>query len=173
MDVMSSSVTITSIEGHNYGLKDKCETNEAARKWICYISDIRAVLHVLTRKILIQDNARGLKSADLKKYIESLGVIFFSAYEQHQNGLAESLLNSIMLLNRTQMAESGPGSKGRALVNANDARNVIYHDSDSINTTPHYLIHGEPKSLSKFRAFWCLVYPYLTEDCHKRGKHKP
>ena len=59
MDIMSSSVT--SIEGYThalkiahdasmylwiYGLIDKSEANDAARKWICELSQLRAQ-HVL------------------------------------------------------------------------------------------------------------------------------
>ena len=56
-------------------------------------------------QVLMQANAGELKSADIKEFIESLGVknYFSLAYEQHQNGLAEPSINSIMLLNRTQM----------------------------------------------------------------------
>ena len=52
-------------------------------------------------QILVRDNAGELKSADLMQYIESLGAknYFSMAYEQHQNGQAESSINSIMLLN--------------------------------------------------------------------------
>ena len=64
----------------------------------CDISGIRAQ-HVL--QILIRDNAWELKSANLKEYIEFLVVknYFSVSYEQHQNGPAESSINSIMLLN--------------------------------------------------------------------------
>ena len=66
------------------------------------ISQLKA-RHVLQK--LIRDQAGGLKSANLKEYIESPGVknYFVVANEQHQNGPAQSLINSIMLLNRTQM----------------------------------------------------------------------
>ena len=87
------------------------------------------------------------------------------AYEQYQNGPAESSINSIMLLNRTQMIESGllGGFWFQALVTSNgsakDERNVAYHYQ--IKTTPYYFMHGEPKNLSKFWAFGCREYPYL------------
>ena len=59
--------------------------------------------------VLIRDQAREMKNADLKECIESLSVQnnFLVAYGQYQNGPAESSINSIMLLNRTQMVESG------------------------------------------------------------------
>ena len=51
-------------------------------------------------QILILDKSVELESADLKAYIESLGVQDYLsvAYEQYQNGLAESSINSIMLM---------------------------------------------------------------------------
>ena len=63
--------------------------------------------HVL--QILKQDQAGEVKGADLKEHIESPGVqnYFSVAYEQYQNGPAESSINSITLLNRTQIVESG------------------------------------------------------------------
>ena len=98
---------------------------------------------------------------------------FSVAYEQYQNGPAESSIHSLSLLSRTQMVESGLMVKFwyRALVNAKDTRNVTYHDH--IKTTPHYFIHREPKNLSKFRAFECRTYPYLNEDRQEKGKHIP
>ena len=92
-------------------------------------------------QILIRNNSGELKSSDLKAYyIEALGVqdYFSRAYVQHQNGPAESSINSIMLLNRlgTQMVESGlaRGFWYRGLAHAKDVRNVTY---DLIKTTPH------------------------------------
>ena len=155
-----------------YGLKEKSDANAAARKWICDIANIRA-RHVL--QILIRVNAGELKSADLNTYMESVDVknYFSVAYEQYQNGPAESSINSLVTLNRTQIVESGLMGKFwyRALVNAKDTRNVTHHDR--IKTTPHYFIHREPKNLSKFRAFECRTYPYLNEDRQEKGKHIP
>ena len=80
----------------------------------------------------------------------------------------------ISSLNQTQMVESGlmGGFWYRALVDAKDTRNVTYHDQ--IKTTPYHFIHGEPKNLSKFRAFGCRTQtPYLKEDRQEKGKHIP
>ena len=95
--------------------------------------------------------------------------LFSVAYEQCQAGPAESSIDSIMILNRTQMVESGllDGFWYRALVNAKDARNVTDHDR--IKTTPYYFMHGEPKNLSKFRAFGCRACQYLNEDCREEA----
>jgi len=50
----------------------------------------------------------------------------------------------------------------RALAHAKDARSATYHDR--IKATPHYFINGEPKNLSKFRAFGRRAYPNLNDD---------
>jgi hypothetical protein len=50
-----------------------------------------------------------LKSTDLTDHLESLGFknYYSAAYEQWQNGLAESSIKSLNLLVRPQMVESG------------------------------------------------------------------
>ena len=109
-----------SIEGNNYAL---VITDDASM----YRANIRA-RYVL--QIPIRDNAGELRSADLNTFIESLGVknYFSVAYEQYQNGPAESSIHSLSLLSRTQMVESGLMGKFwyRALVNAKDTRNATY-----------------------------------------------
>jgi hypothetical protein len=89
-----------------YGLKTKDDSNAAIRKWVSDIVEIR-IRHPL--QIVIRDNAGELKSKDLIEFIEGLGSknYYSVSYEQWQNGLAESSINSLMLLSRTQMAESG------------------------------------------------------------------
>ena len=79
----------------------------------------------------------------------------------------------LMILNRTQMVESGLMGKFwyRAVVNAKDTRNATYYDC--LKTTPHLFIHGDPKHLSKFRAFGCRSYPDLHENRREKGKHIP
>ena len=112
IDTMSSLVI--SIEGHDYaliitddasmfrwvyGLKTKDEANAAVRKWVGDVVEIR-IRNPL--QIVIRDNAGELKSKSLKEFIESLGSknYYSVAYEQWQNGLAESSINSLMLLTR-------------------------------------------------------------------------
>ena len=49
----------------------------------------------------------------MEDYIETIGAkdYFSVAYEQWQNGLAESSIGLLMLLTRSQMAESGMGGR--------------------------------------------------------------
>ena len=76
------------------------------------LSNIRAP-HVL--QILIRDNARELKSADLNAYVESLGVKDYFSVAYDQNEPAESTINSLMIEPNTK----GPvGINGRILVSS-------------------------------------------------------
>ena len=185
MDIMTSSVT--SIEGYDYalvitddasmyrwayGLKTRDEANAMVRRWISDIADIRD-RHRL--EIIIRDNASELRSKDLTDYLEGLGMknYFSAAYEQWQNGLAESSIKSLNLLVRPQMVESGMTGMFwfRALITSKDARNATYHER--IKTTPHMLVFGQPKNLSKFRAFGCRAYVTLHKDRRPPGKLTP
>ena len=185
IDIMSSSTT--SIEGFDhalvvtddasmyrwaYGLKTKDEANAAVRKWISDIVDIRD-RHPL--EVIIRDNAGELRSKDINDHIVSLGFknYFSVAYEQWQNGLSESSIKSLGLLVRPQMAESGMAGRFwfRALISARDGRNVTYHER--IKTTPHKMIFGESKNVSRFRAFGCRAYMFLNEERRGPGKLAP
>ena len=113
------------------------------------------------------------------QHIESLGVknYFLVAYEQYQNGPAESMIDSLMILIWTQMVESGLMGDlwYQALVKLSMSMLRIREIPtlhDCIKTTPHYFIHGEPKNLSKLRAFGCRAYPYLNEDRREKGNSK-
>ena len=71
------------------------------------------------------------------------------------------------------MAESGLAGRFwfRALVSSRDARNVTYHER--IKTTPHMLVFGQPKNVSRFRAFGCRPYMTLNEERRGPGKLAP
>ncbi len=110
-----------------------------------------------------------MKSADLTDHLESLGFknYYSAAYEKWQNGLAESSIKSLNLLVSLQMVESGTGMFG--LRTAKDARNATYHEH--IKTTPHMLVYGQPKNLSKFREFRCSAFMTLHKDRRGPGKN--
>ena len=185
IDIASSSVK--SFEGYDYalivtddatmyrwayGLKTKDDSNAAIRKWVSDIVEIR-IRHPL--QIVIRDNAGELKSKDLIEFIEGLGSknYYSVSYEQWQNGLAESSINSLMLLSRTQMAESGLTGKFwfRALITSVDARNATYHAR--IKTSLYKAIYDKTQNLSKFRALGCRAYMYLNDERRPPGKHVP
>ena len=185
MDLLSGGVT--SLEGYNhaivitddatmfrwvYGLKTKDEANAMIRKWVSDISDI-SEQHPI--KMIIRDNAGEFRSKDINEFVESIGAknYFSIAYEQWQNGLAESSINSLMTLARAQLAESGLSGRFwfRALSCSTDARNATYHERTK--TTPFRAIYGRKQNLSKFRAFGCRAYLYLNEERRPAGKYHP
>jgi hypothetical protein len=110
---------------------------------------------------------------DLTDHLESLGFkIYYSvAYEQLQNGLAESPIKLLNLLVRPQMVESRMTGMFwfRALITAKDARNATYHEH--IKTMQHMLVYGQPKNLSKFRTFGCSAFMTLDKDRLGPGKY--
>ncbi len=121
MDSFPSSVP--SIEGYNhavvfvdcnsgyrwlYGMKLKSDMLGVVKKWYSDIADIR-LKHKLT--VVMRDNAGEHKSQAIVDFFESVGVknYYSTSYEQWQNGLAEAAINSIMMISRTVMVESGLG----------------------------------------------------------------
>ena len=81
---------------------------KVVKKWYCdsVIVDLRQK-HKLV--IFMRDNSGENKSHEMIEFFESLGVdnYFSAANEKWQNGLQESAINSIMMLSRTIMTESG------------------------------------------------------------------
>ena len=69
------------------------------------------------------------------------------------------------------MAESGLGGRFwfRAAMAGKDARNAIY--AERLKTSPHQAMYGEPKDVSRFRAFGCKAFVYLCKDRRQNGKH--
>jgi transposase InsO family protein len=57
----------------------------------------------------MRDNASEYKSEEMMQFLESKGIRsqFSTPKEQWQNGAAESTIQSIMMIARTMMAESG------------------------------------------------------------------
>ena len=57
------------------------------------------------------------------------------------------------------------------MIAAKDARNATYHAR--IKTTPHQMVFGKPKDVSKFRGFGCEAFLYLNKERRELGKHIP
>ena len=148
MDSFSSSVT--SIEGYNhavvfvdcnsgyrwlYGMKLKSNMSRIVKKWYSDIADLRQ-MHTLL--VVMRDNAGENKSQEIIEFFESVGVknYFSTAREQWQNGLTKAAINSIMMISRTVMVESGLGGRFwfKSALAAIDARNATY--KERIGTTP-------------------------------------
>jgi hypothetical protein len=185
MDSFSSSVT--SIEGYNhavvfadchtgyrwvYGMKVKSDIVKVVKKWYSDIADLRQK-HTLV--VVMRDNAGENKSHELIEFFESVGVknYFSTSTEQWQDGLAEAAINSIMMLSRAIMAESGLGGRFwfKSAVAGCDARNSTY--KERIGTTPWRIMHGEKRDVSRFRAFGCRAWVHLNSERRDKGKHTP
>jgi hypothetical protein len=109
-----------------YGIKTKDETIKVVKQWYSDIADLRA-RHKLARVVVMRDNAGENKSQEIQEFFESVGRNYFSTpKEQWQNGSAKSIINSIMLIARTVMAESGLGGRFwfKAAAAGKDARNA-------------------------------------------------
>ena len=100
----------------------------------------------------MRDNAGENKSHEIIEFFKSLGMkdYFSTAYEPWQNWLPESGINSITVLSRTIMTESGLGGWFwfKSALFGCDARNAAY--KERIGTTPWKLMHGAPSNASKF-----------------------
>ena len=165
-----------------YGLKDKSEANQAAEPQLEDGYDIYIANQCATCVANIDSTRRGNAGKSNFDECRSPGIYWISgcadyvsvAYELHQNGLAESSINSIMLLNWTQMVESGLIGVFwyRALVTAEDERNVIDHDQ--IKTTEHYFVRSVCPNFGHSVVRWSGI-PCLNEDSSEleRGKHIP
>jgi hypothetical protein len=107
--------------------------------------------------VVMRDNASENKSQEIKEFFESVGVQnhVSTPKEQWQNGAAESAINSIMLIPRRVMAESGMGGRFwfKAAVAGTDARNARF--KARIKTSPHQALFGAPKDVFRVKAFGC------------------
>ena len=148
MDIFSSSVQ--SIEGYFYAvvlidcnsgyrwiycMKLKSDMLKAVKKWY---SDIAALQHKHLLLVVMRDNAGENKSQEVVDFFESMGVknYYSTAHEQWQNGLPEAAINSVMMLSRTIMVESGLGGRFwfKSALAGCEARNVPYKSG---------LLHGD------------------------------
>ena len=110
----------------------------------------------------MRDNASEYKSEEGMQFLEERGIRshFSTPKEQWQNGAVESTINSIMLIARTVMAESGLGGRFwfKAATAGKDARNVAFKEHSKM--TPYQAMYGEKKNVSDFRAFGCRAWVY-------------
>jgi hypothetical protein len=183
MDMYSSS--ITSIEGYNhavvftdshgeyrwqYGMKTKDETLAVSKRWFAEIAELRAKHPLL---MVMRDNSGENTSKELNDFFTDNGVknYYSTPYEQWQNGLAESSINSITMLGKTVMAESGLGGPFwfSAVTHGVNCRNATF--KKRLGTTPHEKVFGVKKDVSKFRPFGCRAYMHMNKDRREKGRH--
>jgi len=127
----------------------KSDMLKVVKKWYSDIADLWQK-HKLV--VVMRDNAGENKSQEIIEFFESVGVknYFSTAHEQWQNGLAEAAINSIMMISRTVMVESGLGGRFwfKSALAAIDARNATY--KERIGTTPWRRMHSERRMFHDF-----------------------
>ena len=153
-------------------MKLKSNMLKVVKKWYSDIAILRQKHKLL---VVMRDNAGENKSQEVVDFFESMGVknYYSTAHEQWQNGLPEAAINSVMMLSRTIMVESGLGGRfwfKSALAGCED-RNVTY--KARIGTSPWNLMHGEKKDLSRFRVFGYRAWVHLNSERIGKGKHTP
>ncbi len=119
----------------------------------------------------MRDNASKNKSKDIKEFLELVGVQnhFSTAHEHMQKGPAKSTINSIMLLARTIMVESGLGGRFwfKAATAGKDAKlgNAVY----SLILIPVILFYNPQTRSHKSRSAAALR-PHPIWQCTKNLK---
>ena len=176
MDDYSSSVTL--IEGYNhaliitdssskyrwqYGMKTKDEVLAMPKRWAAETADIQKDHPILG---VVRDNAGENTSKELNDYFTGHEIknYFSTPYEQWQNGLAEASVNSVTMLGRPVMAESGLGGKFwfSATIHGVNCRNATL--KERVGTTPHKKLFGKKKDVSRFRPYGCRGYMHQNQE---------
>ncbi len=87
-------------------MKLKRDMLKIVKKWYSYIAILRQKHKLL---VVMRDNAGENKLQEAVDFFESIGVknYYRTSHEQWQNGLLEAAINSVMVLSRTIMVESG------------------------------------------------------------------
>jgi hypothetical protein len=148
-DLISSSVT--SIEGYNYsvvftddysehgwayGLKTKDELINVVKRWFPEIADLLEIYQLL---VVMRDFAGKNMSQEIQEFFteKSVKSYFATPYEPWQDGQAEAGTKSVLLLARTEMAESGLAGRFwfSAFNHVKNFRNVNF--KYRLGTTPY------------------------------------
>jgi hypothetical protein len=113
--------TVTSIEGYNYcavlnddcseyrwahGLKTKDGLIDAVKQWYAEIADLRGKYQLI---VVMRDLAGENISHEIQEFFTDKGAesYFSTAYEPWHEGLGEAGIKSVLLIERTETAESG------------------------------------------------------------------
>ena len=128
-------------------MKLKSDMLKVVKKWY---SDIAILRQKHKLPVVMRDNAGENKLQEVVDFFESMGVknYYSTAHEQWQNGLLEAAINSVMMLSRTIMVESGLGGRFwfKSALAGCEARNVTY--KARIGTSTWNLMRGWEKDLS-------------------------
>ena len=105
--------------------------------------------------VVVLDNADENTSKELNDYFTDHGITnyFSTPYEQWQNGLAEASVNSVTMLCRTVMAESGLGGQFwfSATMHWVNCRNATFMELRG--TTQLEKLYGRKKDVFRFRPY--------------------
>jgi hypothetical protein len=121
MKIDFTSSSITSIEGHTFcavftddctehrrtnGLRIKDELIDVFKQWYAEIADLRGKYQL---RVDMRDFAGENMSQEIQENFTEKGVksFFATPHEPWQDGLAEAGIKSVLLLARSEMAESG------------------------------------------------------------------
>ena len=112
-------------------MKTKDDLLAMSKRWIASTADVQKDHPIL---VVVRDNAGENTSKELNDYFTERGIkkYFSTPNEQWHNGLTEASVNSVTMLGRTVMAESGLGeqiwfSATRTMYGVN-CRNATYKE---------------------------------------------
>jgi hypothetical protein len=131
-------------------MRTKDEVFGMSKKWMAETAGIQKDHPIF---VVVRDNAGENTSKELNDHFTEHGVknYFSTPYEQWHNGLAEAFVNSVTMLARMVMAESG--LRGQfwfsATMHGVNCRYATY--KERLGTTPHEKLYGKKKNVSQFR----------------------
>ncbi len=116
------------------------------------------------------------KSEEIMQFLDSNGVrSHFSTPKEHgrmdqQRQSTRATINSIMMIARTVMIESGLRGRFwiRAATAGEDARYVIF--KERVGMTPYQAMYGEQKDVLDYQAFGCRAWVYLDKPTPRERK---
>ena len=144
-------------------MKAKDYLIDAVKQWYEEIEDLREKYQLL---VIMRDFDGENMSHEIQEFFTDKGVksYFSTPYEPWQDGLGEAGIKSVLLLARTEMAESGLAGRYwfSAVTHGKNCRNVTF--KYRLSTTPYARLCEMKKDVSKFRAFGCKAYVHLNKE---------
>ncbi len=121
------------------------------------IADLRGKYQLL---VVMRDFAGENMSHEIQEFFTDKGVksYFSTPYGAWQDGLNEAGIKSMLLLARTEMAESGLAGRFwfSAVNHGKNCRHVTF--KYRLGTIPYARLYGMKRDVSKFRPFGCKAY---------------
>ncbi len=141
-----------------YGLKTKDELIDVVKQLCAEIADLREKYQLL---VVMRDFAGENMSHEIQEFFTDKGVksYFSTPYEPWQDGLGEAGVKSVLLLARTEMAESGLAGRYwfSAVNHGKNCRNVTFKiQISSWYETICTSIWNE-EGCFKIQSFWMFI----------------